>query len=36
MKTYHHWEGDGRLLDALNDPHDDEADELNEREQVNS
>ena len=34
--TYHKREGDGRGLNALDHPHGDEADELNEREDVNS
>jgi len=34
--VYHHWKRDRRLFDALDDPHDDETDDLNEREQVNA
>ena len=36
MSVYHEWKGNRRCLHALDDPHSDEADELDKRKQVNS
>ena len=34
--VYHDREGDGRFFDGLDDPHDDETDDLYESEEMNS
>ena len=35
-KVYHDWENYRRFFDGLDDPHDDEADDLDESKEMNS